>query len=96
MFAADDGAKVAFAWPSRRPEINEPNIGTVSVDRVAFLVFREVEQIEAEGFCRTGRAANGETTVLCEAKTPKGRFAAQFQTDGQLPQTLVAPPEPAR
>jgi hypothetical protein len=96
MFAAEDGAKVAFAWHSRPNEADGPDIGAAPVDRVAFLVFREVEQIEAEGLCQTGLAANGETTVLCEAKTPKGRFAAQFQTDRQPPRTLVAPPEPAR
>jgi hypothetical protein len=96
IFIMDDRTHVAFSWHGDRPDdVAGVAASTTTVDRVSFLVRGDVEQIDATGVCALAKDG-AAPTIACEAKTPRGAFAARFQVGIEPPKKLFGAPEPPK
>ncbi len=86
VFVTQEGTHVAFSWAQSADEdLTGKTPGEHALRRVGFVFRNEIEWLKTDGTCVVGKAYNTDTTIACEAKTDKGRFAGQFQTEARDP-----------
>ncbi len=86
VFVTQEGTHVAFSWVQGVDEdLTGQTPGVHALRRVGFVFRSEIEWLKTDGTCMVDKAYNTDTTIACEAKTDKGRFAGQFQTEAREP-----------
>jgi hypothetical protein len=86
-FTTTDGVLITFTGPANRQTKTDPDNAIEPIDAVIINHSKENKPVtlEADGQCKISNPNKGPAPVSCAATTPKGKFEAEFTSDGSPP-----------